>query len=196
MNAGNSPDVMRGEETQVYGRLAERPELMSESVLIMPGTHSKWVQVRDGRIEAFTTCIAGKRYTLLLQYSVLGRLMQPAEAFDAGAFDEGVRLAAQGEPGALQRNLFSVRTRGLFGDIAPAALADYLSGILIGDEIAVALRQVAENVALALIGGHALCERYRRALIAFGRALALLAGNTAALGFWHQAMRGGWIARD
>ena len=169
---------------------------MRRSVLIMPGTHSKWVQVRDGRVDTFATYITGELYTLLRQHSVLGRLMQPVEAFDAGAFDEGVRFAAQGEPGALQRNLFSVRTRGLFGDIAREALADYLSGILIGDEIASALRQVADDETLALIGDHTLCELYGRALMACGRAPAILAGNTAALGLWHQAVRGGWIARD
>src|SRR5471032_2739623 len=47
------PNVMRGEETQVVGVLAALPEelVFKRDVLVgLPGTHSKWVTVREGRV--------------------------------------------------------------------------------------------------------------------------------------------------
>lgn len=196
MDVNGSFDVMRGEETQVCGLLADHPRLARACTVVLPGTHSKWVQVQGGCIETFATSMTGELFTLLRQHSVLSRLMAPAAAFEAAAFDDGVRCAGRDGAGALQRHLFSVRTHGLFGSIAPAALADYLSGVLIGDEIAMALRGLADDAPLALAGEEALCERYRRCLAAFGRTPAMVAGNTAARGLWEQALQAGWVAPD
>ena len=49
----------------------------------------------------------------------------------------------------------------LAGDLAAGAALDYLSGLLIGEEIAAALRPGDVPV---LIGDPALCARYRTAL--------------------------------
>lgn len=119
------PDVMRGEETQILG-------CGVEGTICLPGTHSKWVEVKKGRIERFSTSMTGEVYAVLKQHSILGRMMEEGTA-DAGAFAQGV--GRSGEAGGLLHHLFGVRTRGLMGELDAAASASYLSGILIGHEL-------------------------------------------------------------
>lgn len=182
-------DVMRGEETQVAGLLADHPQLARGCRVVMPGTHSKWVAVREGRVEGFATWMTGELFAVMREHSVLGRLMPAAGGFDAGGFDEGVRCSRDDGGRALAQRLFSVRARGLLGQLPAAALADYLSGLLVGHELANALADVPDDEPLALVGEPALCERYARALQAFGRAPAVVAGNTVVRGLWQQAMK-------
>ena len=144
---GAVPDVMRGEEVQVLG--AER-----DGLFCLPGTHSKWVEVRNGRIERFSTAMTGEVYAVLRQHSILGRMMEDGKP-DAEAFAQGVRRA--GAPGGLLHHLFGVRTLGLLGELGPAASPLYLSGILIGHEVRLA------GGAFALIGDAILMDLYRQA---------------------------------
>lgn len=182
---GGTPDVMRGEETQLVGLLAAHPALAASSTVLMPGTHSKWVQVVRGRVTGFRTRMTGEVYTLLRERSVLARLMPAPGADDwhADAFDTGVDSARGGEGRDLQGQLFAVRTLGLTGRLAPAALPDYLSGLLIGHELEAGLATRA--AALALVGEPALCRRYTQALRRFGVVPDCIAPNTAHAGLWH-----------
>lgn len=162
------PDVMRGEETQVVGALALRPALVDESMLIMPGTHSKWVSVRNGAVVGFRTLMTGELYDLLVRHSILGtgnaRTTIPGESFTRGV----VAARDSGVAGALSR-LFSARTLMLDGRLAPGAVADYLSGLLVGEEFrsAIADGLVRRHIPMQLIGDAALCERYRLAAACF-----------------------------
>jgi len=119
------PDVMRGEETQILGCGAE-------GLICLPGTHSKWAEVRNGRIERFSTFMTGEAYAVLKQHSILGRMMEEGKA-DPSAFAQGVKRS--GDEGGVLHHLFGVRTRGLMGELAAGAAASYLSGILIGHEL-------------------------------------------------------------
>ncbi|HSW08417.1 2-dehydro-3-deoxygalactonokinase [Aquabacterium sp.] len=190
--AGGVPDVMRGEETQVAGLLVQQPGLAEQALLVLPGTHSKWVSVRGGRIESFATRMTGELFALLRSHSVLGRLIEPTDEFCGEAFDQGVHLGKQDQGADLMGRLFSVRTLGLFEELPRTALADYLSGLLIGSEIAAALVPGMAEGPLALVGEAALCDRYRRALQAFGREALCVPGNTAATGLWQVAEHAGW----
>jgi 2-dehydro-3-deoxygalactonokinase len=167
--AGDVPDVMRGEETQVVGALALLG--LADATLVLPGTHSKWVQVSEGRITAFQTHMSGECYALFRQHSILARSLPapggPAAADDDAvdeAFDRGVARAA--DAGGLLHHLFGVRTLQLFDRLGACELAGYLSGLVIGEE----LRAVAPSPqrALVIVGGDALAQRYRRALQARG----------------------------
>ena len=180
------PDVMRGEETQIVGALALHPELAADACLVLPGTHSKWARVRDGRVTGFATHMTGELFALLRQHSVLARLM-PADGSSPAApeaFLKGVDAAR--EDGGLAHQLFAVRTLGLFKQLAPEQLPDYLSGLLIGHEIASELRAAAPG-RLALVGDPALCARYGQALARFGQPAPLLLDNTAPAGLWRLA---------
>ncbi|CAN7465671.1 2-dehydro-3-deoxygalactonokinase [Bosea sp. LjRoot9] len=145
--AGQAPDVIRGEEVQVFGGL--RLNGQASGVFVLPGTHSKWVVVEEGRIARFHTFMTGELYGLLKRHSILGKLMpeDSEPAFAPAAFGAGCKLALSDEAGALLHRLFSVRTTGLFHRFTSEELPSYLSGLLIGEEV---------REAKALIGDHAL----------------------------------------
>lgn len=182
--ANAAPDVMRGEETQIAGVLAQHPQLAGAVQVVLPGTHSKWVDVQDGAIVAFATRMTGELFELLRTHSVLGRLMEPGAGLDAAAFVRGVQ-AGRGAQGAdLLGQLFSVRTLGLFNQLPATALADYLSGLLIGHEIASALRAGLPERPLVLVGEATLCARYTTALQEFGITPAAVSTDAAPAGLW------------
>jgi len=173
------PDVMRGEETQVLGWAAADPaRLRGEHLICQPGTHAKWVRLVDGRIERFVTSMTGELFDLLRKHSVLR--VRDAED-DERAFDQG--LAAAGDGGALASRLFTARARVVGGDMRPALAESYLSGLLIGAEIAStpALLGVAPQTPVAIVGGLQLSARYLRALRAAGYDASVYDGEAAVL---------------
>ena len=71
-NRLGAPDVMRGEETQILGAMFLEPALRRGAHLVcLPGTHTKWVVVRDGAIVEFLTAPAGELFELLSRHSVM-----------------------------------------------------------------------------------------------------------------------------
>jgi 2-dehydro-3-deoxygalactonokinase len=155
---GGVPDVMRGEELQIFGAI----ELtgIQTGLFVLPGTHNKWATVRDGRVTGFRTCMTGEFYSLLSQHSILARTLQPDAVLDEAAFLRGVACAGNGE--GLLHNAFGARTLALFGQLSPAELASYLSGVLIGDELRT--QKLGEIRDTVLIGAPALTARYALAL--------------------------------
>lgn len=195
------PNVMRGEETQVLGVLQNLPAEAGSDLLIgLPGSHSKWVEVVDGRITHFDTFMTGEVFAVLSEHSILGRTQLQGATFDGQAFDRGVQVAlsADGELGVLS-NLFSARTLGLTGELSPTAQADYLSGLMMGHELA-ALATVQRHrrnsvhlPSIILIGNAQLCARYSRALDACGFAKVTLAEQATERGLWQLALAAGLI---
>jgi 2-dehydro-3-deoxygalactonokinase len=188
------PDVIRGEETQVAGVLAQTPALAGDVRLLMPGTHSKWVRVRDGAVAGFTTVMTGELFALLRGPSVLGAGL-PEGGSDEEAFARGVAAAkASGSAGGLSR-LFSARALMLEGALSPASVADFLSGLLIGDELRMALAAgwAAPGTPVQLVGEDALCARYLQAAPAFGVTLQPTSGAVVAAGLWQVAATAGLL---
>ena len=206
MSADVLPNAMRGEETQILGALHLNPWLIAggqEQLILLPGTHSKWVKVKAGRIESFTTFMTGELYALLCRHSILGRLMSSDEALEeecAAAFERGLTVARDNPRSGVMSTLFSVRTLGLTKQLAPTQLAAYLSGLLIGFEIAEAKNIFPDSVSpdappLILIGDDALCARYRTALSVFAltdRRDGI--GDPSQAGLWHLAAAAGLIS--
>lgn len=182
------PDVMRGEETQLLGALALRPALIPDSSWILPGTHSKWARVRDGAVTDFCTMMTGELFALLRQHSILCSGSGDA-AVDPDAFARGVIAARDsGSAGAFSR-LFSARASMLDGALAPDAVPEYLSGLLIGEELrsSLASNRFRHDAPLQLIGDAALCARYRLAASHFDLDLAESLVDAAAHGLWQIA---------
>jgi 2-dehydro-3-deoxygalactonokinase len=190
-----TPDVVRGEETQVMGC----PEAASAAPrwFVLPGTHSKWMLVAGGRIVRFLTFMTGEVYAVLRQHSILGRLME-GEAEDKATFAAG--LARARRDGALLHDLFSARTLGLFDRLPKAGAASYLSGLLIGSELAGLARLAAAGevdhpvAAATIVGSEALTARYIKALAAFGIAASVPDGNVTARGQAAIAAAAGLVA--
>ncbi|WP_138466157.1 2-dehydro-3-deoxygalactonokinase [Poseidonocella sp. HB161398] len=193
---GGTPDVMRGEEIQIAGTLAAHPEAARDALIVLPGTHSKWASLRDGQVAGFATYMTGELFAVFRAHSILGRLMPEAapDAEDWDAFGEGLERARDG---ALGHALFSVRTLGLTGRIAPEGLADYMSGLLIGHEILAAAEAEGQDRPLYLVGEGELCRRYERALSQLlGRAPAAQPGNPAPAGLFSLAGAAGLLAPE
>ncbi|PTN44613.1 2-dehydro-3-deoxygalactonokinase, partial [Achromobacter xylosoxidans] len=88
------PNVIRGEETQVVGVMADQATRSADSVLIgLPGTHSKWVSARRGRVTHFDTFMTGEVYAALRGHTILGRTMADAASADMAAFERGLKVA-------------------------------------------------------------------------------------------------------
>jgi 2-dehydro-3-deoxygalactonokinase len=98
----------------------------------LPDTHSKWVEVENGKIMHFSTHMTGEAFAVFKAHSVLGRMMKDG-ATNRNAFADGVRRSA--DAGGMLHHLFGVRSRGLFGELPDTASAPYPSGLLIGHEI-------------------------------------------------------------
>ncbi len=203
------PNVMRGEETQVIGALSmlDFGKTPSEILIGLPGSHSKWVQVRiehheeQSHIEHFHTFMTGEVYAALCEHTILGRGMQTGAAQGDGhaAFDRGVLVAQTpaGLAGVLS-TIFSTRTLGLTGELDGAGQREYLSGLLIGHEVAALQALLAEQrlqpARVILVGDAALCGRYTRALRAYGIEHVEVAGHATERGLWRLAKAAGLLA--
>lgn len=181
-------DVMRGEETQVWGAA-----ITPGSLCVLPGTHSKWAWVEaDGSIGRFCTYMTGELYGLLTKHSILGKLMVFG-ARSPSHFQTGVRIGLE-SPEQASHVIFSARTAGLMGTIPPEGLPDYLSGILIGLEIAAAM--AAHRSALTgitLLGDEELCSRYESAFELLGITPARAPANATTRGQWMLAKHAGLV---
>ena len=175
------PDVMRGEEVQIFGAMSLLAQ--ADGVFVLPGTHSKWAQVRGGAVERFTTFMTGECYALLRQHSILARTL-PAEdgALQPEPFLRGVRQARAA--GTLLASAFSARTLALFEQLESSAGPSYLSGLVIGEELRA---QGTLPASVVLVGSAALAQRYALALSAFGVASRSLGSQATWRGLWELA---------
>ena len=154
------PDVMRGEETQIAGYLAQVPEF--EGVICLPGTHGKWAAIRQGRVERFQTFLTGELFDLLSRELVL-RHTVAGEGWDDAAFAEGLETA-QADPARIGAEFFALRARALLQGLDPVSARSRLSGLLIGQELAMARDFWSGAGAIAVIGAPTIGRAYARAL--------------------------------
>ncbi|UFN47196.1 2-dehydro-3-deoxygalactonokinase [Roseomonas sp. OT10] len=175
------PEVMRGEETKILGLLRRLPP--GRSLVLSPGSHSKWAVLEDGRVLGFATQFTGEGFAALSTHTILARGLDRAAPPDWDAFDTGLARARQ--PGGLLHHLFGVRTLGLFDRLPPAAAASYLSGLLMGHEVAATLPEGTKQV--FVVGDGGLMARYARALAAAGADAVQVGEEAAAEGLFQIA---------
>jgi 2-dehydro-3-deoxygalactonokinase len=130
-------DVMRGEELQAVGWLmSQKREEGSTDICLMPGTHSKWVEIKDESINSFFTSMTGEIFATLKTHGLL-RHHVTEDALPDEHFIEGVDAGLSQE--GLGRKLFSIRGNCLLNGMTAAHASGFASGLLIGAEIADAL---------------------------------------------------------
>lgn len=197
---GEWPDVMRGEETEIVGALARLGR--ADGLFVAPGTHAKWIAVESGRIARFRTYMTGEVFAALRDHTILGRLMKRVEPLEKPAepdetspelrgFSAGVRAARElAGAGALLARLFSIRSLGLFDRLAPDEAEAFLSGLLIGSEIADAAGDAPE---VTVIAGERLTRRYLHALRLVGTRARAAPPECAAAGQFALARAAGLI---
>jgi 2-dehydro-3-deoxygalactonokinase len=169
------PEVMRGEEAQVFGALALHPELGSgEHLIALPGTHCKWVSVVNGTIVGFRTHPTGELFALLAGQSTLTGPDTPGE----GTFDDGFVRGLDRCEDSLTGALFEARAARMLDGRSKDWSRGYISGLLIGGEVAA---QVPNGISVVLIGDPALSALYDRALAALGCTSRKIDGDAAVL---------------
>ena len=177
-----APDVMRGEETQIFGALDMLG--LADALFVLPGTHSKWAEVRGGRVERFSTAMTGEIYALLRHHSILARTLPSEDGPLNGAeFDAGVQRALRST--SLLQTAFTVRTLALFERSTPEALASYLSGLVIGEELRAQGPLSGRRV--HVIGNDTLTQRYQRALARAGVEGVAVGAQATWRGLWNIA---------
>ncbi|OKP02248.1 2-dehydro-3-deoxygalactonokinase [Xenorhabdus eapokensis] len=164
-------NVMRGEETQLLGA----SQLFPSSLYVMPGTHCKWVLADNQQIHDFRTVMTGELHHLLLQHSLVGaglpeQVVCP-EAFNAG-LERGIDFPA------ILPLLFEVRASHILNALPREHVSEFLSGLLIGAEIASMSHYFADQQTITLVAGLSLAARYKQAFNAIGRNVSLADGDT------------------
>ena len=161
----NSPaDVMRGEETQIAGLLAQEPDF--DGVACLPGTHTKWVRISAGEVVHFTTYLTGELFSkhefsiIQFQHSI------SQNGWDATAFKDSIDDAIT-KPSTIAARLFLLRSEALISDLSPDTARARLSGYLIGLELGAA-RQYWLGQKVVIIGEEIISDAYYNALSAQG----------------------------
>jgi 2-dehydro-3-deoxygalactonokinase len=182
-------DVIRGEETQIIGLLGRDPGF--EGVVILPGTHSKWATVGGGALADFQTFLTGEMFELLSRTSFLRHSVAEgsAELATLPDFELAVRrTVTEGLP--FLAAIFSVRVRQLLDDVAREDNLAYLSGLVIGGEIAAAKTtgRLMPGAVPRIIGNKSLARAYRKAFEIAGHRTETLDGKEMVLaGLTHLA---------
>lgn len=189
-NENDVPDIMRGEETQIIGEI----EASDNEIFLLPGTHSKWAITQDEKIIGFTSFMTGEVYAALKDHTILGALMKECSSLNDDAFLKGV-LMQQKQDISILHQIFTTRTLALFDKLENEDIADYLSGLLIGEEIKSALNQYDANkeTIIKIIGRGDLAARYARALDAFGLNHKIINDEVTAMGHYKIAKKAGLL---
>jgi len=153
-------DVMRGEETQLLG-CAEASA--GRELFIFTGTHSKHVLVESNKAIDLKTYMTGELFKLLSEHSVLASSVDASgeetdENENEAAFEQGVENGATHN---LLHSIFRVRTNQLLRRFSAATNYHYLSGLLIGAELADVKSMQMEK--LVLVGEERLMANYLKA---------------------------------
>jgi 2-dehydro-3-deoxygalactonokinase len=192
VDEAGQPDVMRGEETEIFG-VAEA----GVRLIVLPGSHSKWAKVDGDRIVAFKTFITGELFAAVRDHTIAGAFARAAPAKSPGeAFTLGVRRGAaagacEGESGLLGL-MFGARSLPLMNALPDDDAGEYLSGLLIGAEIGEA-RRLFPGEEPHVAGAETLVERYLAAYRALDASARAAPRRAAARGLFRIARDGGLL---
>lgn len=179
------PDVVRGEEMQVFGWLNASPCEDDERRLVcLPGRHVKWMVTRGQQIVSFFTGMNGEMEDILLAHSLLGRGVV-REGFSQPDFDVGLTAVRDDTTLSLGHALFATRSRLVLGDHDAGGAASFLSGLLVGADIRDALnacrsRGLLESPVVVMGAGQA-ATLYADGLAAFGQTMTAISDDALAI---------------
>ncbi|GAB3536735.1 hypothetical protein GCM10027403_18410 [Arthrobacter tecti] len=152
----------------------------------------------------FSTSMTGELYALLVRDSILGRLAEHPKEQDQDAFQRGLDVAFETaeQAGGVLGTLFSARTLVMTGKLLATGVQDYISGLLIGAEVAAFTQQQAPtqrdktNPGITVCANPTLTPRYARALGQAGFTTTLAPPDAAARGLWRTAVSAGLITKE
>ena len=178
-------DVLRGEETQVLGALVKNSWLRyGKKLLCLPGTHTKWIWMRDGIIEYFLTAVTGELFASLIDNTILAQPASQRAQISGDAVVHGIVESESLQQADLVHGLFQVRTRQLFGELDGAESGAFLSGLIIGSDVRCVQRMNSQlnwgGVSVAIIGTSPMSNGYEAACGHYGMPSRVFNGNDMA----------------
>lgn len=187
----NAADVMRGEETQLLGCAESMKH--SDCLIAMPGTHSKWVRVVRREVLGFSTFMTGELFDVISRQSILQHAVKDSGGFDGAhpAFLAALHSAYR-EPELATNRLFSIRARGLLFSLTPTDAEATLSGLMIGLELAGALKQAPKDTPVILVASGKLRGLYEAAFHRLGLKSTTIDADEAVRRGLSQAARDMW----
>ncbi|HEV7606071.1 MAG TPA: 2-dehydro-3-deoxygalactonokinase [Steroidobacteraceae bacterium] len=184
-NPLGAPDVMRGEETQLFGaQCMDATMSVGKQLVCMPGTHTKWVSLNGSVVQEFLTAPTGELFAMLCEHSVLVRDKATPIERSARDFERGLAQSAKHPDASLLHQLFQSRSLRLDKQLSAEGAASWMSGLLIGSDVGGALPLFAGHDAGApvyVIGSPQLTASYALALARRGRNAIQVDGVKAAL---------------
>jgi 2-dehydro-3-deoxygalactonokinase len=189
--ASHNADVMRGEETQLLGCAGSMDG--SGCLVAMPGTHSKWVRIVRDEVLGFSTFMTGELFDVISKQSILQHAVKDTSGFDGAhqAFLAALHSAYK-EPELATNRLFSVRARGLLFSLPPTDAEATLSGMMIGLELAGALKQAPTDTPVILVASGKLRGLYEAAFQHLGLKFTTVDADDAVRRGLSQAAREIW----
>jgi len=170
-------DTVRGEDMQAFGWMALTGR--ATGVLCAPGTHTKWLTVKDGAITSILTGITGESFEVFNSHSMLTRGSENP-SHETPEFQRGLDAMMRTPRPALTQMLISVRTLQISQEMTATRSADYLSGLLTGENC-VAAHDLLPEGPIHIIGDGSAAERYARGLTASGRAVEIHHGQACVI---------------
>ena len=173
-NMFSLPDVVRGEDMQIFGWLDSHPRSPDEQhILCLPGRHVKWVVTRGHAVQSFFTGMNGELEDILIQYSLLGRGVLKTKTLSQPEFEAGQKLMFDDPTLSMGHALFATRSRLVLGEHTPETAASFLAGILIGGDIRDAVRALESrhllNGPIQVFGDNDLSRTYAQSVQSMGR---------------------------
>ena len=169
-------DIMRGEETQIAGFINENPNF--NGVVCLPGTHAKWVSIKDRHITNFKTYMTGELFGVISNHTLI-RHSTSIKGWNQASFEIGVREGFE-NPGSIGSDLFSLRSESIVNDLDRDEARSRLSGLLLGLELNGA-QSYWKNNNVTLIGSELLSNNYHQGLKILGGESQLFSLEAATL---------------
>lgn len=176
----NSPaNVMRGEETQINGFLSEHNHY--NGLIILPGTHTKWVEVVDGKVAQFSTAMTGELFDLLQTQSILRFSTEQADWHETSFIETFKNAIAS--PLNFSERLFAIRARHLLENSDKAKAYASLSAELIALECSGMQHRFAHSMKqhCVIIGNDQLSQIYQLAMQLQNYQAEIYVGDTAVI---------------
>lgn len=160
--AKTDSDVMRGEEVQAIGLINELSK-HEKGTLLLPGTHCKHIAFEAEVFNDFNTYMTGELFETISNHTILSTSLTKA-SWDPSfktIFLEGVK---NGLANMQMQSLFSIRANTLIKDVSGEQNFYFLSGLMIGSELA-SLQNQTGTIFLAASGIYSIL--YKLALESF-----------------------------
>ena len=162
----SSINMMRGEETEVFGMLHENSEVNNGTcILILPGRHTQAVLLNDGIITNISSNITGELFQAITKETILGSSVSGDGSWEISA--DMVCLGAKNTHlYGFNRALYILRVQDLFTGASLNERRSYLEGVLnvgVMDAVQKMVGNDGEKIRL-IVAGHKIQENIYTAL--------------------------------